>query len=243
MENFSKKKGFTLVEMMVVISIVALLSVTAVNGYLSYRKSALVNLSAENIVSQISAMKSDSTYGGGNEERKNEIKAELGGEVFDDGADSGDEASDSGKGTYKCYGVNFFGDADGGFSAKGFSQYFNGKKVWNDTSGEWIYEGCGEVEAFGDGVGGETMDYPFELDPQIFVGDFAFPADFDGSCSGQFFIRFVPLDGHAEASCDGGNFNVIGKDFAVSFSVSYGKEATSKKNITLNLSNLTAEIK
>lgn len=243
MENFSKKKGFTLVEMMVVISIVALLSVMAVNGYLSYRKSALVNLSAENIVSQISAMKSDSTYGGGNEERKEEIKAELGGEVFDDGAGSGDEASDSGKGTYKCYGVSFFGDDEDGFSAKGFSQHFNGKKVWNDVNEEWVYEGCGAVDALGGGVGGETMDHPFELDSQIFVGDFAFPADFDGHCSGQFFIRFVPLDGHAEVSCDGGNFNVIGKDFSASFSVSYGKESENKKTVSLNLGNLTAEIK
>lgn len=227
MENFSKKKGFTLVEMMVVISIVALLSVMAVNGYLSYRKSALVNLSAENIVSQISAMKSDSTYGGGNEERKEAIKAELGGEDSGDGVPSG---------TYKCYGVSFFGDDEDGFSAKGFSQHFNGKKVWNDVNEEWVYEGCDAVDALGD-------DYPFELDPQIFVGDFAFPSDFDGHCSGQFFIRFVPLDGHAEVSCDGGNFNVIGKDFSASFSVSYGKESENKKTVSLNLGNLTAEIK
>ncbi len=217
---------------MIVISIVAMLSVMSVNGYLSYRRSALVNLSAENIVSQISAMKSDSTYGGGNEERKDEIKAELSGEGF------GEETT-SAEGTYKCYGVSFVKDEDAGvFLVDGFSQPFTSKKVWGGDSEGWVYEGCGAVND-------EASDFLFELDSQIFVKNFAFSNGLGGSCYDSFFMRFVPPNGNVETSCGGSNFKVVDKDSVIKFDVSYGKEVDngSKKIVALNLSNLTAEIK
>ena len=231
----SKKKGFTLVEMMIVIAIVAMLSVMSVNGYLSYRKSALVNLSAENIVSQISAMKSDSTYGAGNEERKEGIKAELGGEVFDEGAVSAE-------GTYKCYGVSFVKDGgDDVFLVEGFSQYFESKKVWGGDDKGWVYEGCGAVNEEASAKGG----HPFELDPQIFVKNFVFSDGLGGQCSNSFFMRFVPPNGGIETSCGVGSFKSADKDSGITFDVSYGKEvnSASKKTVTLNLGNLIAEIK
>ncbi|MEK7126933.1 MAG: type II secretion system protein [Patescibacteria group bacterium] len=238
MVYISKKKGFTLVEMMIVISIVAMLSVMSVNGYLSYRRSALVNLSAENIVSQISAMKSDSTYGGGSEERKDEIKLELGGGVSGGGVTSAE-------GTYKCYGVSFVKDEDV-FLVGGFSQYFNGKKVWGGDAEGWVYEGCGAVNGgMSAGGAGSVQERPFELDPQIFVKNFSFSEGSGGHCSDNLFIRFIPPNGNAEASCGGSNFKGVDKDSVIMFDVSYGKEASNpvKKTITLNLSNLIAEIK
>lgn len=57
--------GFTLVEILIVMAIVAMLSTLAVNGYLTYRKNTLLDLSADNLVSQILEMRSRTIYGTG----------------------------------------------------------------------------------------------------------------------------------------------------------------------------------
>ena len=51
--NIKEKKGFTLVEILIVIMIIGILATSAVGGYTSYRRSALLSLSADDIVSQI----------------------------------------------------------------------------------------------------------------------------------------------------------------------------------------------
>lgn len=63
MKGILKKKGFTLIELLVVMAITIVLSSLAVNGYLQYRKSALIALSADNIVSQISALRGETIHG------------------------------------------------------------------------------------------------------------------------------------------------------------------------------------
>lgn len=45
------KKGFTLIELLIVLGIVAMLATMSVSGYSAYRKSVLLDLYAENIVS------------------------------------------------------------------------------------------------------------------------------------------------------------------------------------------------
>ena len=59
----SKKKGFTLIELLIVLAIVMLLSFMAINGYMDYRKSALLKLSGDNIISQINEQKTRTIYG------------------------------------------------------------------------------------------------------------------------------------------------------------------------------------
>lgn len=111
-----KKKGFTLMEILVVMAIAMVLSSLAVNGYLQYRKSALIALSADNIVSQISALRGETIHG----------------------ISSGDV-----EGGRSCRGI-YFEKTDDGFLAKSFSQSFVGKKVWGGESAGWIYQGCGD---------------------------------------------------------------------------------------------------
>ncbi|MFA5820619.1 MAG: prepilin-type N-terminal cleavage/methylation domain-containing protein [Candidatus Gracilibacteria bacterium] len=58
-----KKQGFTLVEMIVVMGIIALLSVMSVAGYMSYRKSALVHLAGDDFKSQVDELRTQVLYG------------------------------------------------------------------------------------------------------------------------------------------------------------------------------------
>lgn len=111
-----KNRGFTLVEILIVMAIVAMLSTLAVNGYMTYRKNTLLDLSADNLISQIMEMKSKTVYG-------------IGGS---------DDSS-------KCYGV-YFGKGGDGFIVKGFEQDFNNKKVWDKVRQKWHYQGCVEFQ-------------------------------------------------------------------------------------------------
>ncbi|MEK7086096.1 MAG: prepilin-type N-terminal cleavage/methylation domain-containing protein, partial [Patescibacteria group bacterium] len=132
----SKKKGFTLVEILIVLGIVAMLSVLAVNGYMSYRKSTLLDFAADNLIAQINEMKSKTRHGGGDSVKFEEIKAELEGGGSVDGEDVG---SDSGS---QCYGIYFENSGDG-FVAKSFVRPFGNQKVWDPGEGKWNYNGCG----------------------------------------------------------------------------------------------------
>ncbi len=58
-----KKQGFTLVEMIVVMGIIALLSMMSVAGYMSYRKSALADLAADDFKSQVDELRTKVLYG------------------------------------------------------------------------------------------------------------------------------------------------------------------------------------
>lgn len=52
-KNLKSRRGFTLIEIMIVVFIIALLSTAAVGGYTRYRKISLLELAADNIVSTI----------------------------------------------------------------------------------------------------------------------------------------------------------------------------------------------
>lgn len=93
--------GFTLIEIIVVMAIVAVLSTLSIAGYLQYRRSAIIDLSADGIVSQINSQRD---------------KAALG--IY------------KGQ-TAKCFMVLFEKNpADGKFSAYTSQKDFSGKKKW-----------------------------------------------------------------------------------------------------------------
>lgn len=180
-EICSKKKGFTLVEILIVLGIVSLLSFLAVNGYISYRKSTLLDFAADNLISQINEMKSRAMHGGGDSVKFEEIKAELsGGEVL-----SGEVESVSSQ----CYGIYFEKSGDV-FVAKSFTQPFVNKKEWDVVAGKWNYRGCGD---FAPGAG----DIILEKDSQVNIIEID-----DSAVVGNFVIRFVPPNGEVEVSED-----------------------------------------
>ncbi|MDD3861531.1 MAG: type II secretion system protein [Candidatus Gracilibacteria bacterium] len=117
MKRFSLlKKGFTLVEMLVVISIVAILSVLAVSGYTSFRKASLIDLSADALIAQIDEMKEKAIHG-------------TKGGVDEDGAEF-----------LRCYGLEISKGGESGYEIGAVSYKFTNKKVWKDA--RWQYEGC-----------------------------------------------------------------------------------------------------
>lgn len=132
------KKGFTLVEILIVIAIVGLLSTLAVNGYTEYRKSAVLSLSGDNLISIIDQLKSRTMNGDNNADRFDSIKAELSEE--DAPVNVG-----SASGNAKCFGLYFEKNADGNYDLYSFEQDFKGTKTW--SKGNWVYEGCGEFDA------------------------------------------------------------------------------------------------
>lgn len=74
----SNKKGFTLIEMLMVVFIIGLLATVAVGGYTRYKKISLLELSADNVVSNIYGVRDSVRYG---DSEKACLGLQFGGEV------------------------------------------------------------------------------------------------------------------------------------------------------------------
>ncbi|MBI5753597.1 prepilin-type N-terminal cleavage/methylation domain-containing protein [Candidatus Peregrinibacteria bacterium] len=181
--SIRKKKiergGFTLVEILVVMGIIAMLSTLAVNGYLSYRRSALLDLGADNLVSQINAMKARATYGSNSSGQFEKIKNEL--------QKSGQGASESSTQIAdkpQCYGVAFEKNAAvDSYSVKSFSVDFDNRKFWNPDTQNWEYKACGNYDS------ASALDISLDSQMQIFR---------DYTPNAGFVLRFLPPNGKLE---------------------------------------------
>ncbi len=123
----NNQRGFTLIELLVVMGIVMLLSIMAVSGYTSYRKSALVSFAVDNLVSQVDALRDKTIHG-----------------VFDEvSVDENDQGQ-----LPQCFGIEFKAvngeneEADDQLEAYIFSEQYVGKKIWNEDLADWEYMGC-----------------------------------------------------------------------------------------------------
>lgn len=110
--------GFTLIEIMIVVFIIALLSTAAVGGYTRYRKISLLELAVDNIVSTIYQARDSARSGAG------------GGAV---GVDPMSPSSSA-----VCYGILF--DKNSGIPVRKVSTNFNSMKKWK--SGKWVDGSC-----------------------------------------------------------------------------------------------------
>lgn len=221
MKFITQKKGFTLVEILVVIAIIAALSTLAVNGYLQYRKSALLDLTADNLISQIYAMKSRTVYRPDNAKKFAELKNELNEGGIVNGEDDLDGADL--EGLPQCYGLYFQRVGDD-MLVKTFSQNFDSKQEWNDLSG-WVYKGCGGFDPNNPESVQSIRD--FELDKQVKVSDVTGPNDVSIY---SFVLRFLPPNGEMQ---------VIGNNTfkAVNFHIQFSSDIESEKRINFNLIN------
>jgi len=183
--DFSQK-GFTLVEIMVVMAIVAMVSVLSVGGYLQYRKSTLLGLTADSIVSQLYAQRDNAIFGSYKSERAGEIRKELDGEIIDN-----KNVFDS-----RCFTVLFEKNAeDGKFSVYALQKKFSGQKKWFGDS--WVYEGCTDI------VGEKAL---FEIDSMVKI-DNVFVGNFSGNGNGvqvsqTLDVDFLPPDGNMQVFLD-----------------------------------------
>lgn len=141
-----KKKGFTLVEILVVIMIVGMLSVLAVSGYTQYRRSTLLDFSVDSLISQMYALRDKTIHGDFDSTRAEKVRQAVTSRA-DTVADSDSEA--------KCYGLYFYGGSVDSFELK-----FSNQKKWDGA--QWAYEGC---QAFNTSL----VLTPFELDNMFSV--------------------------------------------------------------------------
>lgn len=214
--------GFTLIELLVVIAIIAILSTLSLGGYTSYRRSTLLKFSAENILSQISQIRSKAFYGDIKSGKKEDIKKALESGESGNIKDPLAVLSDA-----KCYGIYFEKGADGNFYAYSFSQKFEGRKVWKGDLKGWEYEGCGSFDSNSQDSVQDKL--PIELDAMAKIQNIS-----EGN--GLFVMRFVPPYGNVEVSTGGdftGDFSSSSAAKDVRIQIKYGDDENPdyKKNI------------
>lgn len=257
--------GFTLVEILVVMGIIAMLSTLAVNGYISYRRTALLDLGADNLVSQIGRMKAKATYGsdGENLVKFEEIKGEVkeaeeeggasvvGGDSdasAGDGSEVTDEGCGPGKDCPKCYGVIFesvpsdatIGAGGDNFKVSSFSVDFMNTKVWKEHA--WQYQGCADL--------GLASKQPLEMDSQMEIfkikGVDSVDSDYTLSPGSDLVLRFFPPAGKWEIGEVAADKKFALKDlksFEISLRYGSGTDLNYQRTINFDLTNMKAVVK
>lgn len=236
--KFKKKKkekrlrrlGFTLVEILVVMAIIAMLSTMAVGGYMSYRRSALLGLGADNLVSQIDAMRAKAVYGTSTDQKFQDIKKQLASKTTS-------PASSSNNNTAQCYGVLFENNA-GNFNVSSFVVKFVNTKWWNPDPKHqaWEYKGCMDLQT-------ADVKQKLEMDPQMHVFDISGVNNDDTKYSPAtnlvLLLRFLPPNGKLEVLdvTDLSHPKVLTDLKILKFSVRYGQDSDPnyQKEITLDL--------
>lgn len=209
------KRGFTLVEILIVMMILGFLSTLAVNGYTQYRTTALFGLAIDDLVSRVYELKTKATYGIGAGNNYEHIKGILAGDS---------QVPDVAENQPKCYGILWSKNSDGSYTSRFFVQNFESKKVW--FADKWNYLGCG-----GDPV--ELNFLPVEnADTQFHVTTISL----NGMMSNSLMIRFLPPSGMFEVKDDSGE--VLGvRDFReLKMEVVYGAvDSTNRKVVDFDL--------
>lgn len=216
MKIIKEQKGFTLVEILVVMGIIAMLSTLAVNGYLSYRRSALLDLGADNLVSEINAMKAKATYGSSTDAKYLEIKKKL-------EAKAGEKKvkTEAKPNPAKCFGVVFEGKP-GAYTVSSFSVDFFKTKIWKDSI--WQYKGCDVLKT----------KQALSSDAQMKIVGIT---DEKGTNYAKLILRFLPPDGKLEALGSVGGVDKIVEAKTIKITVSYGdtEDLNYQREIVLDL--------
>ncbi len=209
--------GFTLIEILIVLFIVAMLSTLAINGYTQYRRIALLDFSVDSFISQFYELRDNTVhgdYGGSDFERISEAIDDPEGE-YDPEVGNGGEA--------KCYGLYFVNDGEVN-SIKKLELPYSDKKEFDFATSTWFSAGC-DYEGM---TFGEFSDV--NLDKQVLIlGIYV-----DGIESVNFAVSFIPPNGEIEVK------NVRGESVdaeEIRIEIKYGEsdEGKYKRNIFIDL--------
>ena len=226
MKILKLQKGFTLVEILVVMAIIAMLSTLAVNGYLSYRRSALLDLSADNLVSQINAMKAKATYGTSTDAKYQEIKKQLDSKTR---ATVDSNATRAVENLPKCYGISFEKSVTGDtFNVNSFAVDFVNTKVWNTANQSWGYQGCNDSS-------NKDSKLSLDLDSQMKILSIAVDGN---SAYDKLTLRFLPPDGKLEVVGVADDAKIL----KILLSYGGGMDLNYQREVDFNLANAKATV-
>jgi len=229
MKKLKLTTGFTLVEILIVITIVGLLATTSIGGYTRFRKSSMIDLAAKSIVASLYDARDNAKFGkvvGG--ASVEEVEASGDGSGGKNGADDERGAS--------CFGLKFVGmgessgsDSDGETGVFNVVSEFDSAKKWSGQ--KWVYEGCGEVVDSGGGSGSGVPGTSVNLADGVKIESIS------GVVNDSCVVLFAPPNG----SIDGSQ---CGEADDVEIVVGYGDEDEDlKRQININLKTGVAEIK
>ncbi|MFA7685397.1 MAG: prepilin-type N-terminal cleavage/methylation domain-containing protein [Candidatus Gracilibacteria bacterium] len=217
LKSLSLKKGFTLVELLIVMGIIAILVVLSVSGYTSFRKMALIDLSADALVAQINEMKDKSIHG-------TDILKEAAAPVEGVTSDEDEEF-------LKCYGLRLKKEnPDSGYVMTAAVYKFTDAKVWDVPARKWVYQGCGDASE-------DVLDDAiFEMDSMVNVEKITemtgeVLADFSGD---EFTFRFVPPTGSLEVLKDG-EFQSGENSIQIKIRYGMGEDDRYSRNVLIDL--------
>lgn len=212
--------GFTLIEILIVIFIVAMLSTLAINGYTQYRRIALLDFSVDSFISQFYELRDNTVhgdYGGSDFERISEAIDDIGDPEWEYDPEAGNS------GEAKCYGLYFVNDG-GVKSIKKLELPYSDKKEFDSATSTWFSAGC-DYEGM---TFGEFSDV--SLDEQVSIlGIYV-----DGIEFNNFAVSFIPPNGEIEVK------NVRGESVdaeEIKIEIKYGEssEEKYKRNIFIDL--------
>ena len=219
-----KKEGFSLVELMLVIAIIAIISVLAVGGYSNYRRAALVNLAADNLVAQIYELKEKTIHGNFGRERFEVINAAIeGGDVLN---------PEEGVIDSQCSGL-YFGE-DGLYKVK---QRFDGLQKWNAISGAFEYVAC---ESFNEADSSFFIEKSL-VEMEATIAGVTGVSDIGNEAPvSDFFIKFVPP--HGDVEVDG--IGLVSATESVKIVIKYGESDDERfmREVSINLKSGDAEV-
>ncbi len=226
MNIIKKKDGFTLVEMLIVMFIIAVLSTLAINGYTEYRRTALLDFAADSFTAQFYGLRDSTLHGDfGSVEYEAILEAvedeNVEYEPFSDPNYDSDVAS--------CFG--YYLSTDGGdYSIQKFEISYSNKLVYDVVSETWTRGGC-EYPELNDSTLTETVYSDLGLDEEISV--VGIYDEYGVDLSENIAITFIPPNG--EIFID----PVIAAPEVVWIEMKYGKsdEDKYKRNIFIDLAS------
>jgi prepilin-type N-terminal cleavage/methylation domain-containing protein len=219
MNILKKKEGFTLVEMLIVIFIIAMLSTLAINGYTEYRRTALLDFAADSFTAQFYGLRDSTLHGDFGSVEYETITLAI---------ESGDPYFVTEESEASCFG--YYLNIDGGdYTIQKFEITYNSQLEFEE--GEWVRGRC-EFGELNDATLTETVYSDLGLDEEVSVVRIYDREDgFD--LSSDIAITFIPPSGEIYIYPNTAALDAIGIE------MKYGKSEQDKykRNIFIDLAS------
>jgi len=223
---YKNKKGFTLIELILVIGIMAILATFSVNSYIQYRKSILLDLNVDNIISQFLKAHSSTFYGRFDGDRAYDIRDALNDNDNDDKILISQNRDSS-----LCHGIYFKkNNEEDYFNMYEFKSEFSNKKKWKSVvggEGDWYYESCVNPE-----FDSNNSDFrPLDLDDSIVVKEMRIGSSTDVFSGDSFYFMAEPPNANWIVSDNVSN----GVSNNISLLIGYKNDPLERYEKTINL--------